>query len=229
MTVYSALVSFAVIAGLLTIIPGIDTALVVRAAVSQGRRAGFVTALGIGSGTLVWGATAAIGVSALLTASRLGYDVLRLAGTVYLLTLGATMLWRSRTRRHAPITPAVSGTDAEAEADHAAPQSAAASPRPGLLRMWSRGVLTNLLNPKVGVFYVPMLPQFIPARSPHLLMGLALAGVHDVEGMIWFTMLIGTAHRARRWLSSDRVKRGMDRITGIVLIAFGLKLAFSRP
>jgi threonine/homoserine/homoserine lactone efflux protein len=74
-----------------------------------------------------------------------------------------------------------------------------------------------------------MLPQFIPARSPHLLMGLGLAAVHDVEVMIWFTMLIATAHRARRWLSSDRVKRGVDRITGTVLIAFGLKLAFSRP
>jgi threonine/homoserine/homoserine lactone efflux protein len=95
MTVYSALISFAVVAGLLTIIPGIDSALVVRAAVSQGRRAGFVTALGIGSGTLVWGAAAAIGVSALLTASRLGYDVLRLAGAGYLLTLGATMLCQS--------------------------------------------------------------------------------------------------------------------------------------
>jgi threonine/homoserine/homoserine lactone efflux protein len=228
-TVYSALISFALIAGLLTIIPGIDTALVVRAAVSQGRRAGFATALGIGSGTLVWGAASAIGVSALLTASRLGYDVLRLAGAGYLLTLGATMVWRSRQRRHARITPAVSGTDAEAEADYAARQSAPASPRTGLLRMWSRGMLTNLLNPKVGVFYVAMLPQVIPASSPHLLMGLALAGVHDVEGMIWFTMLIGTAHRARRWLNGDRVRRYMDCFTGTVLVAFGLKLALSRP
>jgi threonine/homoserine/homoserine lactone efflux protein len=124
MTVYSALISFAVVAGLLTIIPGIDTALVVRAAVSEGRRAGFVTALGIGSGTLVWGAAAAIGVSALLTASRLGYDVLRLAGAGYLLTLGATMLCQSRRRRHPQITPAASGPDAEAEADHSADQRA---------------------------------------------------------------------------------------------------------
>jgi threonine/homoserine/homoserine lactone efflux protein len=150
-------------------------------------------------------------------------------GELRLLQLGATMLWRSRRRCDARITPAVSGADAKAQADHAARQQAAGSPRPGLLRMWSRGVLTNLLNPKVGVFYVAMLPQFIPARSPHLLMGLALAGVHDVEGMIWFTLLIGAAHRARRWLSSDRVERSMDRITGTVLIAFGLKLAFSRP
>ena len=229
MTVYSALISFAVIAGLLTIIPGIDTALVVRAAVSQGRRAGFVTALGIGSGTLVWGAAAAIGVSALLTASRLGYDVLRLAGAVYLLTLGATMLWRSQRRRRSLITHSETGPGVEAEADHATRQSAPASRGLGLLGMWSRGVLTNLLNPKVGVFYVAMLPQFIPARSPQLLMGLALAAVHDVEGMIWFTMLIATAHRARSWLNGDRVKRHMDRITGTVLVAFGLKLAFSRP
>jgi threonine/homoserine/homoserine lactone efflux protein len=236
-TVISALASFALIAGLLTIIPGLDTALVIRSAVSQGRRAGFATALGIGTGTLAWGAAAAVGVSALLTASRLGYDALRIAGAVYLVALGATMLWRSRgPRAGAAAAPAAASADGAVAADTAAGQQANvvtsghadSAPRPGSLRLWSRGVLTNLLNPKVGVFYVAMLPQFIPARSPHLLMGLALAGVHDVEGMIWFTLLITAAHRARRWLSGGRVKRGLDRITGAVLIGFGVRLAFSR-
>ena len=240
MTVFSALASFALIAGLLTIIPGLDTALVIRFAVSQGRRAGFATALGIGTGTLAWGAAAAVGVSALLTASRLGYDALRLAGAVYLVALGAAMLWRSRRPRAAATaggavataaTVAAAGAtvaDAAQQANGVTPGQGGIPPRPGSLRLWSRGVLTNLLNPKVGVFYVAMLPQFIPARSPHLLMGLALAGVHDVEGMIWFTLLITAAHRARRWLAGGRVKRGLDRITGAVLIGFGVRLAFSR-
>jgi threonine/homoserine/homoserine lactone efflux protein len=94
-----------------------------------------------------------------------------------------------------------------------------------LLRSWIRGLATNLLNPKIGVFYMAMLPQFIPENSPHLLMGLVLAGVHDAEGMIWFSALIFSAHLAGRWLRGGAAHRVLDRITGSVLIGFGIKLA----
>jgi threonine/homoserine/homoserine lactone efflux protein len=93
---------------------------------------------------------------------------------------------------------------------------------------WYRGTATNLLNPKIGVFYLAMLPQFILARSPHLLMGLVLAGVHDMEGMAWFTVLISAAHRARRYPDRDRVHKVVDLVTGTVLLGFGLKLALSK-
>ena len=202
------------VAGLVTIIPGLDTALVVRTAVAQGRRQGFAVALGINTGVLIWGAAAAVGVSALLVASHVAYDALRFAGAAYLTWLGAVMLWRTWRRR---------GADGEA-ADGQLPAAVA----PGrALRSWSRGVATNLLNPKIGAFYVAILPQFIPAHAPHLLMGLTLAGVHDVEGIAWFTLLICAAHLARRFLASDRARKIMDRITGTVLIGFGLRLALS--
>ncbi len=212
--------SFAVVAGLLTIIPGIDTALVVRTTVTQGRRRGFAVAFGIMTGVLIWGAAAAVGVSALLVASRLAYDAVRVAGAVYLVWLGTTMLWRSR--RHRETTPADL-------AGHSAAGGEAAVPRPaeGAFRSWLRGTTTNLLNPKIGVFYVAILPQFIPAHAPHLLMGLGLAAIHDAEGIIWFTALISAVHLARRFLDSDRARKVMDRITGTVLIGFGLKLALS--
>jgi threonine/homoserine/homoserine lactone efflux protein len=87
--------------------------------------------------------------------------------------------------------------------------------------------MTNLLNPKIGAFYVAILPQFIPAHSQHLMIGLTLAGVHDAEGIIWFTMLISAAHLARQLLQSSRVHRIMDRIAGTALIGFGVKLALS--
>ena len=92
MTVASALASFALVAGVLTIIPGLDTAMVLRSAVSGGRRHGFATALGIGTGSLLWGVAAAVGASALLTASHLAYDALRIAGALYLLWMGLAML-----------------------------------------------------------------------------------------------------------------------------------------
>jgi threonine/homoserine/homoserine lactone efflux protein len=207
--------SFALVAGLVTIIPGLDTALVVRTTVTQGRRRGFAAALGINTGVLVWGAAAAVGVSALLAASQLAYDVVRAAGAAYLVWLGSTMLWRTWTRR---------GT---ARRDAASAEPAESRPRESAVRTWLRGATANLLNPKIGAFYLAMLPQFIPAHSSHLLMGLALAGIHDAEGLIWFTALISAVHLARRFLDSNRVHKIMDRITGTVLIGFGIKLALS--
>jgi threonine/homoserine/homoserine lactone efflux protein len=212
--------SFAVVAGLVTIIPGLDTALVVRTTVTQGRRQGFAAAFGINTGVLVWGAAAAVGVSALLAASQLAYEVVRAAGAAYLVWLGTTMLWRTWTRRGT----ARRGT---AGPDAANAQPGALRPQQSVFRTWLRGATANLLNPKIGAFYLAMLPQFIPAHSSHLLMGLALAGIHDAEGLIWFTALISAVHLARRFLDSNRVHKIMDRITGTVLIGFGLKLALS--
>ncbi|MTE12383.1 hypothetical protein GLP40_06240 [Nocardia sp. CT2-14] len=91
-----------------------------------------------------------------------------------------------------------------------------------------RGVGTNLLNPKVGVFYMAMLPQFIPAGSSHLLMGAVMAMVHNLEGVVWFTAIICTAGLARSWLNRDRVRRTMDAVTGAVLVGFGVDLAVGR-
>lgn len=231
MTTLSDLASFAVVAGLLTIIPGLDTALVVRTAVAHGREQGFAVALGISTGVLIWGAAAAVGVSELLVASRLAYNAVRFAGAAYLVWLGGAMLWHSWRRRASADTASADtarADTADADADAVAGRAPCPVAHGRFLRSWSRGVATNLLNPKIGVFYVAILPQFIPARAPHLLMGLALAGVHDAEGIAWFTMLFSAAYLTRRFLGSDRVHKIMDRITGTVLIGFGLKLALSQ-
>ncbi|MFE6857351.1 LysE family translocator [Nocardia sp. NPDC057668] len=203
---FEAVLSFALVAGLLTIVPGLDTALVLRAAVSRGRRHAFATALGIGSGTLVWGAAAAAGVSVLLTASEVAYTALRVAGALYLMWMGVTMI-RAGLRRSPALTNDIGDTP------H------------GLLAAWARGVGTNLLNPKVGVFYVAMLPQFLPEGVPPLLMGCLLALIHNVEGMLWFTAVITAATVARTWLTRDTVRRTLDTLTGTVVIGFGVRLA----
>ncbi|MFC4587703.1 LysE family translocator [Sphaerisporangium corydalis] len=205
----SSLASFAVVAALMTIVPGLDTALVLRAAVTGGRRQAFATALGINTGVLIWGAGAAAGVSALLTASEAAYTVLRYAGAAYMVWLGASMLWRAR--RGAANGPA-----------------AEQAPVPGGAgRAWTRGLATNLLNPKIGVFYVALLPQFIPEGAPHLLTGVLLALVHNLEGFAWFTLLIFGTELARGVLSREPVRRAADRITGTVLIGLGVRLALA--
>ena len=182
----------------------------------QGRRSGFATAGGVVTGVVVWGAAAAGGISALLLASRIAYNIVRLAGAVYLLWLGVTLLRRSFTKHE---------TD-RGKADHGASWQVQGTP----LRSWWRGLASNLLHPKVGTFYIAILPQFIPAHSPHLLSGLALTGVNAAEDIIWFTLLITASHLARRLLDNERAHKIMERISGTVLIGFGVKIALSsRP
>ncbi|MFF8381778.1 LysE family translocator [Streptomyces sp. NPDC015661] len=213
MTVSSSIASFAVVAGMLTIMPGLDTVLVLRSAITLGRRRAFATALGILSGVLVWGVVAAAGATAVLTASHLLYDALRVAGAGYLAWLGISMLRRTikeRGRRTA-------GDAADGEGVTSAEATWA--------RSWARGLGTSLLNPKNGVFYMAMLPQFIPSEAPHLLMGVVLAAVHDLEGLVWFSALIFGTQLVRRWLNRGSVQRVIDAITGTLLVGFGIKLA----
>jgi threonine/homoserine/homoserine lactone efflux protein len=201
--------SFAAVAGLLTIVPGLDTAMVLRSAAAHGRRHGFATALGVNGGALVWGAGAAVGVSALLTASTIAYTIVRVIGAAYMIWIGARLLLQARRG------------ETESTVSASSPGNAS------LGRSWRRGFTTNLLNPKIGAFYVAILPQFIPAHGPHLAVGLLLALVHDLEGLIWFSVIILGAHTARRWLERHRVRRGLDGVTGAALIGFGIKLGLS--
>jgi threonine/homoserine/homoserine lactone efflux protein len=207
-TVTSALLGFAAIAAVLTVIPGLDTTLVLRYVLTQSRRHAVVTALGIGAGALTWGAAAAVGAAALLAASELAYRILTIAGAAYMAYLGVMLIVQSFRRLPA-----------------AADQSV---PRVPLWRAFVTGAWTNLLNPKIGVFYVATIPQFIPEGASHLGMGLLLAGVHVAIGLLWFAGIIWGAQVARRWLANARSLKIIDRIAGVVLIGFGARLALER-
>lgn len=210
MDLYQSLLSFGLVAGLLTLVPGIDTALVLRSSLARTRGFAFATALGISTGLMVWGIAAAVGVSALLAASELAYRALTIAGAAYMVWLGASLLWKSRAKDPSSASPEV---------------GVPAASRHQLFQGWLTGTGTNLLNPKVGVFYIATIPQFIPPGTPPLLMGILLAGVHCVLGLAWLTFLIFGAGFASKWLKSARSLRMIDRITGTVLIGFGLRLA----
>ena len=205
----SAILGFALVAGLLTIIPGIDTALILRAAVSQGSKSAFATVIGISLGVLVWGVAAAIGLSALLTASKLAYDILRTAGAIYLIWMGLNFIWKTKKSRSSETA-----TEIELSAS--------------IVSAFKRGLITNLLNPKVGVFYMAVLPQFIPEGYSALLAGFLLSLVHVIEGIIWYSALIWGTKILRTWLQRASVRIWMDRITGTVLIGFGLRVALNQ-
>lgn len=212
MNALSNLWAFVIVVGLLTITPGMDTALILRtAAVGAPRRAwGVVT--GIQSGTLTWGVLTSAGVTALLTASHLAYEALRWAGACYLIWIGLGMLWATRHRRTAQ---AVQPTDE--------PVATGNDFFPG----WRRGALTNLLNPKVGAFYVALLPQFIPSGASPFAFGVLLTCIHILLGTAWSAVLVLLAHRLRTVLQRPAARRVLDRITGTVITGFGIRLAAS--
>lgn len=211
MAMSTALWSFALVVGLLTLTPGLDTALIVRtAALGRGTRAWGVV-LGIQTGTLLWGTLTSLGVTALLTASHVAYETVRWAGVGYLLWMATRMIRDSfRGNGHA--------TQESAEALAGADTLAAG---------WRQGTLTNLLNPKMGVFYVAVLPQFMPADVPHLPMGLLLTSVHITLGMIWSMVLIVSATALGSWLRKPHARKILDRVTGVVIAGFALRLSLS--
>ncbi|GED98863.1 LysE family translocator [Gordonia crocea] len=208
MTVASALVGFAAVAVLLTIVPGLDSALILRSALTRSKTYAFSTALGIQAGTLVWGAAAGVGATAVLATSETAYRILSLLGACYLVWMGVSLLVSSVRR-------------------HTVTEQKPPVPKGGVWRGASAGLLTNLLNPKVGVFYLATIPQFMVSGIPPLVMGVLLALVHCALGMVWSTFLVlgGSALRAR--LRSASFVRWVDRVTGGVLIAFGARLALN--
>jgi threonine/homoserine/homoserine lactone efflux protein len=200
-----SLIAFTLAAALLTVTPGLDTALVLRTAAAEGSRRAFAAALGICLGCLAWGALVAVGLGVLLEASELAYLALKWTGAFYLLYLGMRLILAPRD---------------DWEGGEARP--------PERSNWFLRGLLTNLLNPKVGAFYVSFLPQFIPSGASVPATTLLLAAIHSALGFLWFLLLIGATRPLARALHDRRFVRGLDRLTGGVLIFFGLRLAFSR-
>ncbi|MFF8784269.1 LysE family translocator [Streptomyces sp. NPDC015125] len=215
MITLAAIGAFALIVGLLTLTPGLDTALILRTAALGRRRRAWGVVLGIQSGTLVWGVLTSLGVTALLTASHLAYETLRWAGAAYLVGMGGRLLWA--TWRHSSSeSPQTAGAGGEAKAGTGAGDS--------LIGGWRQGIATHLLNPKRGAFCVAVLPQFIPAGASHLAPGVVLTGVHLLLGVVWACALIAFARVFRDRPQRPSVRRYLDRITGTVIAAFGIRL-----
>jgi threonine/homoserine/homoserine lactone efflux protein len=190
---------------LIVLLPGPDTLVVIRSLLRGGRRQGLLTAAGNLCGLAIWVTSAVIGIAALLRASEVGYDVLRAVGACYLVWLGI-QAWRSRGVVEQPTT--------------------GRSGPGGVLGIGFRaGILTNLLNPKVGVFFVTFLPGFVPDGSSVALTTAAFGTIFVVLTALYWLLLVGLAGKVTAWMNVPSVRRRLDVATAAVLVAFGLRLA----
>ncbi len=202
----SNIVTFSILAGILVIIPGLDFALVLRYATTQSRKSALVVMLGITSGLFVWGTFASLGISAILQASETAFNVLKVTGACYMIWMGIGFIRNSLK----------DSSEALMEIQKIRNQ-----------RIFTRGLFSNLLNPKAGVFYLSVLPQFIPAGSNHLLFGLFLASIHAVITIIFFVSLILFINMLKDFFIRPGVVKVMERISGVAVIGFGARLLLS--
>ena len=209
----SRFVAFLGIAALLTIIPGADMALVTKNAISRGRTAAFFTTFGICLGCLCHATASALGLSVVLRESARLYEWVKLVGAAYLVYLGVRALWVARKNPEVAEAVIPSRTNGA---------------KAGLLRSFSEGLFTNLLNPKVAIFYLTFLPQFIAPGESVLRKSLFLAGIHVLMGLVWLCSYTILLDRMSSVLARPSVKRRLEAFTGAVLVAFGMRLAMER-
>ncbi|KTC93810.1 MULTISPECIES: LysE family translocator [Legionella] len=208
MTITESIIAFIVAGGLLTIVPGLDTALVLRTSAAEGIKKAGLAALGVNVGCLAWGVAVAFGLGALIATSHLAYDILKWSGAIYLAWLGLYLLIKPRNN----FSIASKGSTLQKEKD---------------LGWFWKGICGNLLNPKVGIFYISFLPQFIPQGVPVAAYTVLLAVIHAILGLLWFSLLLLASQPLTRGLKNPKIIRRLDRLTGGLFLGFGIKIALS--
>ncbi|WP_370222352.1 LysE family translocator [Cytobacillus sp.] len=200
--------TFLVLSLFVVMSPGIDTALITKRTIADGRKDGYKMGLGITAGSLVHTFAAAFGLSAILMQSAAAFEIIKYAGAVYLIYLGLSSFISMKKKKDAGI---------ETEVNSDMKKSA-----------FKQGLLSNVLNPKVAMFFLTFLPQFVKtgenASQQLIIMGI----IYTLLSISWFFIYVYFINYMREWLMSPKVQRVMDKATGLVLIGFGLKLALDK-
>ena len=207
MSVDPRLYAFIGVAAILTILPGADMALVTRNVLAVGRRRTMLTIGGICAGCIIHATASALGLSAILATSATAFDVVKTIGAAYLVFLGVQSI---------------------REAGRVASPANVGSSRAAAFGPFLQGFLTNVLNPKVAIFYLTFLPQFIGPGEPVFRRSLFLASLHIAMGFVWLTAYAWFVDQLGAVLTRPRVKAWLERVTGGLLIALGARLAWAR-
>lgn len=193
---------FLVLCWFLTMLPGIDTAQILRSSIKGGPRLAYLTLFGIMCGVWFWGIITALGVSALLVASKNLYTALTYIGAAYLLYLGIRMVFEARRSGGLNL--------------NAIPEEAGHALR--------RAFMITFTNPKNGAFYVAVFPQFLPESMNPIIAGGALSSIHNFTCLVWFTGVIALTNKAKKFFAQPIVGKRMEIISGLALIGFGISM-----
>jgi threonine/homoserine/homoserine lactone efflux protein len=207
--------AFVVASTLLIIIPGVDMALLTRQVVAYGRRAAFVTLAGLLTGMLTHTTLATIGLSAVLMASAAAYTAVKLIGAVYLVWVGVQSIWATRHRD-------------EAGEDHDAAGADCGDRAMTMRHAYTLGFLSNVANPKIALFFLTFLPQFVASDANVPAQTLALGLLFCAMGCAFLVVFILALMHVAGWLRRPAVQRSIERVTGAVLVALGVRLAVQR-
>jgi RhtB (resistance to homoserine/threonine) family protein len=202
---------FVIMSIFLIILPGPDTALVTKNTLTLGRTGGFKTMFGISCALLIHTSAAVAGLSAIIVKSSLLFSVLKYAGAVYLVYLGAKTLWALRNKNS-------TATAAELTAES----------KYGNKSCFRQGFLTNILNPKVAVFFLTFLPQFVDTKDNTFIPFLVMGITYTVLTIVWFLFYIHLVHQISAFMKRPKTRTVIEGMTGAVLIGFGLKLAIEK-
>lgn len=199
----SQVLAFTFVAAVLAVTPGADTLLVMKNAIRLGSRAGLATTGGILAGTAVHAVVSALGISVVLAQSEALFQAVKGLGALYLVWLGIQAI---RTAGRLPVPP----------------QGGVA---PAARGAFMEGLITNVLNPKVAIFYIAFLPQFIAPGDPVLAKSVLLACIHNLLSLVWLGGSVLVVARGKRWIQTPSVQAWLSRFSGVILIGLGVRLA----
>ncbi|GAA3346924.1 LysE family translocator [Amorphoplanes nipponensis] len=208
------------------LVPGVDFALVTRQTVRHGRRAGFAVLGGLTVAALLHASLATAGLSALLISSPRVYTVLRIAGALYLLYLGGTILWAARPRRTVPAAQPV--TVGGGSGDGTPTQNPPVEEEHTARRSFTMGIASQLLNVKVVIFYVSFVPQFVTSGEGAAARTAVLAATFIGLAVLWWASYILLIDRLHTWLTRPSVLVVIERVTGLIMIVLAVRLVLSR-
>lgn len=195
--------TFLLLSLFVVISPGIDTALITKTTIASGRKTGFQMALGISVGSLVHTFAAAFGLSAILMQSALAFEIVKYVGAVYLFYLGVSSLLAKNKKQES----------------HPSNEKGSS---------FQQGLFSNVLNPKVAMFFLTFLPQFVTPGAGTTKQLITMGVTYTVLSIAWFVLFVYFINHLREWLLAPTVQKWMEKATGLVLIGFGLKLALEK-
>jgi threonine/homoserine/homoserine lactone efflux protein len=222
---------FALLAALLSLSPGPDDVLVIGSTVRGGPRCGLATAAGVAAGSLVWGLATGIGLAGALSSAPVFYDGVRYAGAAYLVALGAGPLLAPLVHRVRATVPAAAGTTtagtstAGTTAAGTTTAGTTTAGRSTLRGSFAAGLLSDVLNPKIGLFYLALVPQFVPVGAPVFWYCLLLSAIDIAVALAWFAVLTGVAALTLRGPRRPRVALWSERVLGAFLVGVGVAAA----